>query len=59
MDWMKITSAVALGLMLLWLAPRAKGILASTPKAGAGDLKAAIVPLLLVCAVVAFLLFVA
>ena len=33
MDWMKIVSAVALGLMLIALVPRAKNVLSGTPKA--------------------------
>lgn len=56
MDWMKIASAVALGLMLLFLAPRAKEILANTPKGSAGDWQAAILPLLIVIGLVAFLM---
>lgn len=56
MDWMKIASAVALGLMLLFLAPRAKEIVANTPKGSASDWQAAILPLLIVIGLVAFLM---
>ena len=56
MDWMKIASAVALGLMLLFLAPRAKEILANTPKGSGSDWQAAILPLLIVIGLVAFLM---
>lgn len=56
MDWMKIASAVALGLMILVLAPRAKEMLANTPKGSASDWQAALLPLLVVLGVVAFLM---
>ena len=51
-----IASAVALGLMLLFLAPRAKEIVANTPKGSASDWQAAILPLLIVIGLVAFLM---
>ena len=46
MDWMKIASAVALGLMIALLIPRAKAMLEQTPKAQEGDWTAALIPLL-------------
>jgi hypothetical protein len=56
MDWMKIVSALALGLMLVALLPRAKSILSATPKGTPADWQAAILPLLIVMGVVAFLM---
>ena len=48
MDWMKIGSAILLIAMLFYMWPRAKHMLANSPKAEAGDWKSAILPLLLV-----------
>jgi len=56
MDWMKIASALALGLMILLLAPRAKEMLANTPKGRGSDWQAALLPLLVVLGVVALLM---
>lgn len=57
MDWMKITAAIALGLMLAILIPRAKDIFAATPRAEAGDWQAFILPLLAVIGFVAGLMW--
>lgn len=46
MDWMKIASAIALGLMIALLIPRAKAMLEQTPKAQPGDWTSALIPLL-------------
>lgn len=48
MDWMKISSALLIVLMLVYLLPRAKGMLKNSPKASSNDLVAALIPLLLV-----------
>ena len=56
MNWMKITSAVFLGLMILVLLPRAKTIMNDTPEAKPGDWNAAILPLLAVAAFIALLM---
>lgn len=56
MDWMKIGSAVLLGLMLVFLLPRAKAMLDGSPKAQPGDWHAAIVPLIAVIAFVVLLM---
>lgn len=55
MDWMKILSAVALGLMLIALIPRAKDAVSATPKGSAGDWQAAVLPVLAVVVFVVFL----
>ena len=59
MDWMKIISAVALGLMLIALVPRAKNVLSGTPKGSAADWQAAVLPVLAVIVFVAILISVA
>ena len=56
MDWMKIGSAVALGLMLIYLFPRAKAMLNQTPPAQPGDWHAALVPLIAVVGFVVLLM---
>ncbi len=48
MDWMKIFSAILIVLMLVYLLPRAKGMIKNSPKASGNDLVAALIPLLLV-----------
>jgi len=48
MDWMKIFSAILIILMLVYLLPRAKGMLKNSPKASSNDWLAALIPLLLV-----------
>jgi hypothetical protein len=59
MDWIKIVSAVALGLMLIALVPRAKDVLSGTPKGTAADWQAAVLPVLAVIVFVAILMSVA
>ena len=51
--WMKVASALALGLMLVMLLPRAKQVVAETPAARKGDWRAALLP---IAAVVVFVL---
>ncbi len=46
MDWMKIASAVMLGLIIALLIPRAKAMLENSPQAKAGDWSAALIPIL-------------
>ncbi len=46
--WMKIAWALALGAMLVFLLPRARHMLKNSPKAGAGDWQALLIPLVLV-----------
>lgn len=55
MDWMKISSAIFLILMLFFLLPRAKQMFTNSPKAEAGDWQAAMVPLFGVIGFVALL----
>lgn len=59
MDWIKIVSAVALGMMLIALVPRAKNVLSGTPKGTAADWQAAVLPVLAVIVFVAILMSVA
>jgi hypothetical protein len=56
MDWMKIASAVALGLMIALLIPQAKTMLTHSPKAQRGDWAAVAIPLLGVLGVVLLLM---
>jgi len=51
---MKVAYALLLGAMVVYLLPRAKAMLKSSPKAGAGDWKAVIIPL---AGVILFILF--
>ena len=46
--WMKISYALILGAMLIFLWPRAKAMLRHSPKAGPGDWLSVAVPLLVV-----------
>ena len=48
MDWMKISSAILIVLMLVFLLPRAKDMLKNSPKASSNDMVAVLIPLLLV-----------
>ncbi len=48
MDWIKISSALLIVLMLVYLLPRAKDMLKNSPKASSNDMIAALIPLLLV-----------
>ena len=54
--WLKIGSAVLIGMMLLMLLPRAKAMLDNSPQAKPGDWQAAVIPLLLVAGLVALLM---
>jgi len=53
MDWMKIGSALLLLMMIIYIFPRARHMMANSPKAEAGEWQSAILPLL---AVVLFVL---
>ena len=55
MDWMKISSAIFLLLLLFLLLPRAKQMLTNSPKAESGDWQAAIIPLIGVIGFIALL----
>jgi len=55
MDWMKISSAIFLLLLLFLLLPRAKHLLTRSPKAESGDWQAAIIPLIGVVGFIALL----
>lgn len=46
MDWLKISSAIFLILMLVFLLPNAKAMLTNSPKAEKGDWAGALVPIL-------------
>lgn len=46
MDWIKISSAIFLILMLVFLIPRAKGMLTNSPKAEKGDWTSALIPII-------------
>lgn len=56
MDWMKIASALAIIAMLVFLLPRARHMLKNSPKAGAGDWNAVLLPLALVVGFVILLI---
>lgn len=55
MDWMKISSAIFLILMLIFLLPRAKHMLKHSPKAESGDWQAVLIPILGVIGFIALL----
>jgi len=57
MDGMKIASAIFLVLILVFLLPKAKGMLTNPPKAEAGDWQAAIIPLAGVIGFIALLMW--
>ena len=57
MDWIKISSAIFLILMLAFLLPGAKRMLKNSPKAESGDWQAALIPILGVVAFIAFLVW--
>ncbi len=44
--WMKVAYALMLGMMVVFLLPRAKAMLKTSPKATAGDWKSVALPLL-------------
>lgn len=56
--WMKIGSAVLLGIMLIFIFPRARQMLKEGPKGSSDDWRAAIIPLLLVVLFVVFLMWI-
>ena len=55
MDWIKVSSAIFLVLMLFFLLPRAKHMLTNSPKPEARDWQAALIALLGVVGFVALL----
>jgi hypothetical protein len=54
--WLKIGSALLLGMMLLMIWPRAKIMIKESPKGSAQDWKSALIPLLLVAGFVILLI---
>jgi hypothetical protein len=56
--WMKIASALFLGLLLVMLLPRTKAMLESSPNAGPGDWRSALLPIACVVAFVIFLMMI-
>lgn len=46
MDWLKISTAIFLVLLLVFLLPRAKHMLTNSPKAQTGDWQAVLLPLI-------------
>lgn len=56
MDWMKILSALFLGLMIVLLFPRAKAMLENSPQAKPGDWTGAMIPILGVLGLVLLLM---
>lgn len=57
MDWVKISSAIFLILMLVFLLPGAKHVIKNSPKAESGDWQAALLPILGVVAFIALLVW--
>lgn len=55
MDWMKIAWALLIGMMIIWLLPRAKEMLKHSRKATSDDWRAFIMPLVLVVGFVVLL----
>lgn len=55
MDWMKISAALLLGLMLIVLWPRARHMLRESPKGSGEEWRSALFPLLLVVGFVVLL----
>ncbi|HEB57904.1 MAG TPA: hypothetical protein ENJ01_01660 [Gammaproteobacteria bacterium] len=45
MDWMKIGSVILIGMMIVFLLPRARQMVKHSPKAGEGDWKAFLLPI--------------
>lgn len=45
MDWLKITSALFLAAMIIFLWPRAKQMIKKSPKGSSEDWKTALIPL--------------
>lgn len=56
MDWMKIGSALLLGLMLVILFPRAKQMLKESPKGTGDDWRGFLIPIALVAGFVVLLI---
>lgn len=54
--WLKIGSALLLGMMLIVIWPRAKVMIKESPKGSADDWRSALIPLLLVAAFVILLI---
>lgn len=54
--WMKIGSALMLGMMLIIIWPRAKVMIKESPKGTASDWKSALIPLLLVAGFIILLI---
>lgn len=54
--WINIISALFLGAMLVFLWPRARHMMQNSPKAGAGDWKAVLIPMVLLVLFVLFLI---
>jgi len=48
MEWSQIIMVVALGAMVIYLIPRAKHMIANSPKAEKGDWQAVVIPILCV-----------
>ncbi|MEQ8232606.1 MAG: hypothetical protein RLW61_18310 [Gammaproteobacteria bacterium] len=57
MDWMKIGSAILLGMMIILLFPRARHMIKHSPAAQAGDWRAFLLPILAVGGFVALLMW--
>ncbi len=57
MDWLKISTAIFLVLMLVFLLPRAKRMLTYSPKAESGDWQAVLLPLAGVVGFIALLIW--
>jgi len=53
--WMKIASAVTLGLIAVLIFPRAQAMMKNSPKAEAGDWQAVLLPLLAVAGFIVLL----
>ena len=56
MDWMQIGSALLIGMMLVFLFPRAKHMLKESPKGSSEDWRAFLIPIALVAGFVALLI---
>jgi len=54
--WIKITSALLLGMMVIMLWPRAMHMIKESPKGTAEDWKSALIPLLLVAGFIVLLI---
>jgi hypothetical protein len=56
MDWMKITSALVLGAMLVYLFPRARAMMKHSPRGSGDDWRSVLIPLAGVILFVIFLI---